>query len=169
VIFVERPLTNSSVSKSRDSMNYVVRPSIESDLIAIQNVLQPYVAAKKLLKRTRKELLNLMENGFVAEAEVDSRKEIVGFSAVEIYSRKLSEIQCLAVKEGFQGHGIGSELIRKCVERARKHGVLEVMAISASDSFLRNLGFDYSLPDQKRALFYQLKTREQLDLETSDE
>jgi amino-acid N-acetyltransferase len=43
------------------------------------------------------------------------------------------------------------------------------MAISASDNFLRNLGFDYSLPDQKRALFYQLKTREQLAQETPDD
>ncbi len=126
-------------------------------MAAVQELLQPYVLAKKLLKRTRKELLNLMENGFVAEVDVDGQKSVVGFSAVEIYSRKLSEIQCLAVKQGYQGHGIGSELIRKCVERARDKGVLEVMAISASDSFLRNLGFDYSLPDQKRALFYQLK------------
>jgi amino-acid N-acetyltransferase len=36
------------------------------------------------------------------------------------------------------------------------------MAISSSDKFLQNLGFDYSLPDQKRALFYQLRTREDL-------
>ncbi|MFN9913504.1 MAG: hypothetical protein ACK53L_13015, partial [Pirellulaceae bacterium] len=65
--------------------------------------------------------------------------------------------------------GIGSELVRHCIDRARQRGVLEVMAISASDNFLRNLGFDYSLPDQKRALFYQLKTREQLAQETPDD
>ncbi len=162
-------MTQPSDSIDDKVLAYQVRPSIDSDLAAVQELLQPYVLAKKLLKRTRKELLNLMENGFVAEVDVDGQKSVVGFSAVEIYSRKLSEIQCLAVKQGYQGHGIGSELIRKCVERARDKGVLEVMAISASDSFLRNLGFDYSLPDQKRALFYQLKTREQLDRETPDE
>lgn len=162
-------MTQPSDSTEAKVLAYQVRPSIESDLPAIQELLQPYVLAKKLLKRTRKELLNLMENGFLAEVDTDGHQTVVGFSAVEIYSRKLSEIQCLAVKEGYQGHGIGSELIRRCVERAREKGVLEVMAISASDSFLRNLGFDYSLPDQKRALFYQLKTRDQLDRETPDE
>jgi hypothetical protein len=29
------------------------------------------------------------------------------------------------------------------------------MAISASDHFLKESGFDYSLPNQKRALFYR--------------
>jgi len=189
------------------------------DLPAIQSLLQPYVIAKKLLKRTRAELLTLIGNGFVAEVSIpesnagdqqnpslikpepmalatgiapndspsdrtvqpeasaygslektsSAEKLIVGFSAVEIYSRKLSEVQCLAVHEDFHGRGIGSELVRCCVEKAREKGVLEVMAISASDNFLRNLGFQYALPDQKRALFLQLKTRDQMNSEIDEE
>jgi amino-acid N-acetyltransferase len=198
-------------------LEYTVRPATELDLPAIQSLLQPYVTAKKLLKRTKAELLTLISNGFVAEATVPSisppepmalatgddsttvgttkhaasasgsedgtspipqqqidasasdTKLIVGFSAVEIYSRKLSEVQCLAVHEDFHGRGIGSELVRCCVEKAREKGVLEVMAISASDNFLRNLGFQYALPDQKRALFYQLKTRDQMNSEIDEE
>ncbi len=162
-------MTEPDSKPSKAALDFQIRPSGDSDLSAIEALLQPYVLAKKLLKRTRQELLNLMENGFVAVVmDKEEEQKVIGFSAVEIYSRKLSEIQCLAVADGYQGHGIGSELVRKCVERAREHGVLEVMAISASDNFLRNLGFDYSLPDQKRALFYQLKTREQLDRETPD-
>lgn len=152
-------------------LEYIVRPATESDLPAIQSLLQPYVTAKKLLKRTKAELLTLIGNGFVAEVTIpeDDTKLIVGFSAVEIYSRKLSEVQCLAVHEDFHGRGIGSELVRCCVEKAREKGVLEVMAISASDNFLRNLGFQYALPDQKRALFYQLKTRDQMNSEIDEE
>ena len=103
------------------------------------------------------------------EKTSSAEKLIVGFSAVEIYSRKLSEVQCLAVHEDFHGRGIGSELVRCCVEKAREKGVLEVMAISASDNFLRNLGFQYALPDQKRALFLQLKTRDQMNSEIDEE
>ena len=109
------------------------------------------------------ELILLMANGYVAEVtnEVGVAK-IVGFSAVEIYSRKLGEIQCLAVEDGFQGNGIGSALVKACVDRARDKGILEVMAISASEGFLRHLGFDYSLPEQKRALFCQLHSRDDI-------
>ena len=55
------------------------------------------------------------------------------------------------------------------VDRAKEKGILEVMAISASDAFLRKLGFDYSLPEQKRALFYQLHARDDIFRDTLDE
>lgn len=148
-------------------LNYAVRPAAMEDLPAIQDLLRPFVQQRKLLRRTKAELGTLIGNGFVAVVD----EKVVGFSAVEIYSRKLGEVQCLAVDEAYQGHGIGSELVKKCVERAREKGILEIMAISSSDHFLRNLGFDYSLPDQKRALFYQLRSREEMfyDLPESEE
>ncbi len=108
-----------------------------------------------------------MATGFVAEAigsESDSGgvadpndTPIIGFASVEIYSKKLGEIQCLAVAPDFSGTEIQTELVRECVELARAKGVMEVMAISSSDEFLRVLGFDYSLPEQKRALFYEVE------------
>ena len=72
----------------------------------------------------------------------------------------------MAVDDDYQGRGVGSELGRAGDERARKKGILEVMAISASDDFLRKLGFDYSLPEQKRALFFQLHSRDDLFRDT---
>lgn len=136
----------------------VIRPATEADLPNVLALLRPFVEQRKLLRRTRAETAALLATGFVADQE----GEIVGFSSVEIYSKKLAEIQCLAVKEGYQGQGLGSDLVRCCVELARERGIMEVMAISSSEKFLQNVGFDYSLPDQKRALFYQLRTREEL-------
>ena len=136
----------------------VIRPATEADLPKVLALLRPFVEQRKLLRRTRAETAALLATGFVADQE----GEIVGFSSVEIYSKKLAEIQCLAVKEGYQGQGLGSDLVRCCVELARERGIMEVMAISSSEKFLQDLGFDYSLPDQKRALFYQLRTREEL-------
>ena len=146
------PPTENSTAKC------LIRPATEADLPKVMALLRPFVEQRKLLRRTRAETAALLVTGFVAELE----DEVVGFSSVEIYSKKLAEIQCLAVKEGHQGHGLGSDLVRHCVELARQRGVMEVMAISSSEKFLQNLGFDYSLPDQKRALFYQLRTREDL-------
>lgn len=145
-------------------LNVSIRRAKFDDQDAIMNLLEPFVAQKKLLHRTRAEILLLMGTGFVAEVAegAPATKKIIGFSAVEIYSRKLGEIQCLAVADGYHGHGIGSSLVKACVELAREKGILEVMAISSSDAFLRNLGFDYSLPEQKRALFYQLHSRDEI-------
>jgi amino-acid N-acetyltransferase len=120
--------------------------------------LRPFVEQRKILRRTRTETTALLETGFVAEVD----GEVVGFSSVEIYSKKLSEIQCLVVNDAHQGRGLGGALVKQCVELARQRGVMEVMAISSSEKFLQDLGFDYSLPNQKRALFYQLRSREEV-------
>jgi amino-acid N-acetyltransferase len=154
-----KPTSNASTSHS-------IRRAHYDDLEGIQQLLQPFVEQRKLLRRMQSELILLMANGFVAEVIESGEAEIVGFAAVEIYSRKLGEIQCLAVKDGYQGRGIGSDLVKACVDRAKDKGILEVMAISASDEFLRKLGFDYSLPEQKRALFFQLHSRDDIFRDT---
>ena len=151
------------MDEERPKIPFKIRRAHFDDLASIQALLNPFVDQRKLLRRMQAELLLLMANGYVAElTDPTGETKLVGFSAVEIYSRKLGEIQCLAVAEGFQGNGIGSELVKACVERAREKGILEVMAISASEGFLRQLGFDYSLPEQKRALFYQLHSRDDI-------
>lgn len=128
------------------------RPALPADYEMVREFLNPFVVAEYLLPRTEAELRKLIENGFVAQ----SGKKVVGFSAVEVYSKKLSEIQCLAVDSEFRRRGIGKQLVQRCVERAAEHGVLELLAISASDEMFKACGFDYSLPNQKRALFVQL-------------
>ena len=142
---------------------YKIRRARFDEQDAIAEFLTPFFVQKKLLKRTRSEILLLMATGFVAEALAEAASEdppkIIGFASVEIYSEKMSEIQCLAVSEQHQGKGIGSALVQACLEHAKQKGIVEVMAISSSDAFLQKLGFEYSLPEQKRALFYQLRSR----------
>lgn len=137
---------------------YSIRPAEDKDLAAVVELLRPFVEQRKVLRRTRAETTALLNTGFVAEYA----GQVIGFSAVEIYSKKLSEIQCLTVHSDHQGRGVGGALVTRCVDLARERRVMEVMAISSSEKFLHDLGFDYSLPDQKRALFFQLRSREEV-------
>ncbi len=151
-------MTTDQLSPNQLPLGYAIRPAIDSDLNAVAGLLRPFVEQRKVLRRTKAETTALLATGFVAVFD----GEVIGFSAVEIYSKKLSEIQCLTVHPAHQGRGIGGALVKYCVELARRRGVMEVMAISSSEKFLHDLGFDYSLPDQKRALFYQLRSREEV-------
>jgi amino-acid N-acetyltransferase len=126
-----------------------VRPVQRGDLPRIAEFIQPFVGDGRILPRTEDELEELVYNGFVAET--DGR--LIGFAALEIYSRKLAEIRSLAVAPEFQGKGVGRQLVAECVERARKRDVLEVMAITSSEVFFRGCGFDFTLPGEKKALF----------------
>ena len=130
-----------------------IRDAILNDLPAIQELLDPYVQQRKLLPRTTSELGELLKHGFVAESE----GRIVGFAALNIYSKKLAEIQCLAVVGDSQRQGIGKRLVEACVQRACDQGVLEVMAITSSETFLMACGFNFALPGERKALFFQTR------------
>ena len=132
------------------SVSFQIRSSQPRDQGLILDLIEPFVQQQLLIPRSAKEVSDLLEHGFVA---IDG-DELVGFAAIEIYSRKLAEIQCLAVSSQAHGMGIGTELIAACLAKAKEHQVLEVMAISSSGDFLEKCGFDYSLPGHKRALFY---------------
>ncbi|MCH2370710.1 MAG: GNAT family N-acetyltransferase [Pirellulales bacterium] len=129
---------------------FIIREATKDDLTDIQQLLNPFVEQHLLLPRTPDDLAGLLQYAFTGTVA----GQLIGFAAIEIYSQKLAEIQCLAVDTAFHGQGIGKQLVANCVNLAKQHNILEVMAISASDEFLKQCGFDYSLPDQKRALFY---------------
>lgn len=130
-----------------------VRPARQDDVSQLAEFIEPFVAHKKLLPRTTEELDELVRLGFVAE--MDGR--MVGFAALEIYSRKLAEIRSLAVADEVQGRGIGRRLVEACVDRARERNILEVMVVTSSEHFFRACGFDFTLPGEKKALFLQTR------------
>ena len=134
-------------------MPFEINPATQDDLAAVSQFLQPFMDAQLLLQRNSIELQLLLRHSFKAESV--KHGWIVGFCALEIYSKKLAEIQCLAVKETDQRKGIGRQLIEACVKRAQEEKVLELLAISNSELMFKACGFDYSLPNQKRAFFYQ--------------
>lgn len=123
----------------------------QDDLAEVQAFLQPFMDNQHILPRTSLELQLLLKHGFVCRL----KDKIVGFAAFEMYSKKLGEIQCLAVDTEVRRQGIGGTLVKMCVQRAREQKVKEVLAISASEEMFRSCGFDYSLPNQKRAFFIE--------------
>jgi N-acetylglutamate synthase-like GNAT family acetyltransferase len=131
-----------------------VRPARGADIRPLADLIAPFVERKLLLPRTIDELALLLPNYFVAE----DAGRIVGCAALEIYSSKLAEVRSLVVMPESQGHGVGKRLVEACVNRAREEQILEVMAITSSEDFFRNCGFDFTLPGEKKALF--LQTRE---------
>ncbi len=133
--------------------SYVVREACRDDIPGLEELVDRFVQANRLLPRTTDELCDLIPFGFVAVAN----NQIVGFAALEIYSAKLAEIRSLAVHDDFQGRGIGKQLVQKCVDLAVKRNILEVMAITSSDAFFQACGFDFTLPGEKKALFMQTR------------
>ncbi|MBS2000212.1 MAG: GNAT family N-acetyltransferase [Cyanobacteria bacterium SZAS LIN-5] len=132
------------------STEVIIRPAKDSDLDAIAKCIEPFVAEKKILRRTFSELQSLIPSYVVAEAD----GEIIGCVVLEVYSPKLAEVRSLVVAREYGGRGIGKRLVNACVEKAKEEGVFEVMAITSEDLFFQSCGFDFTLPGEKKALFY---------------
>lgn len=132
-----------------DESAFKIREAATGDVARLHKFLEPFFEEQRLLERTDEELLKLAQNGFVVELW----GQIVGFAAIEVYSRKMAEVQCLAVSPECRGKGLGKRLILRCVERARELNIYELMAITSSEKPFSDCGFHYALPDQKRALF----------------
>lgn len=136
-----------------DSNAIIVRPATPDDADALTRFIRPFVEQGRLLPRTLDEMSELIDKFFVAELA----STVIGCAVLEIYSPKLAEIRSLAVSPDVQGRGIGKRLVAACLDRARNHNVFEVMAITSSDPFFQSMGFHYTLPGEKRALFYVLQ------------
>ncbi|MGB7341101.1 MAG: GNAT family N-acetyltransferase [Phototrophicaceae bacterium] len=130
-----------------------IRIAQADDLPTIKALIERFVTDGILLPRTFQELHNLLDNLFVAEMD----GMIVGCAALDIYNNKLAEIRSLAVAPEAQGNGVGKLLVQACVERGREQQILEVMAISASEDFFRSCGFDFTLPNLRKAFFIQTR------------
>ena len=136
-----------------DVSTAVIRPARNTEVPQLEAFLRPFVEQKRLLPRTPGELNELIAHGFVAQLG----GRIVGFAALEVYSPKLGELRSLAVAPEYQGQGIGKRLIDACVNRAHELHVLEVMAITSSETLFQACGFDFTLPGEKKALFIQTR------------
>ena len=130
-----------------------IQKAVTADLVELSDFILPFVQSGDLLPRTFDELEDLLETSFIARLD----GVIVGCAALEIYNKKLCEIRSLAVDPTAQGLGIGKKLVEACVELAEREGIYEIMAISVAEDFFRSCGFDFTLPNLKKAFFLQTR------------
>lgn len=126
-----------------------VRLARREDVAAIRALIEPHVTSGRLLQRATEEVEFLLPTFVVAEQD----GKVVGCAALEIYSSRLAEVRSLAVTDAMQGLGVGRRLVEACVAIARERRVMEVMAITSNDAFFRAVGFDFTLANERKALF----------------
>ncbi len=102
-----------------------------------------------LLPRTAADYQELIKFTWVGEVE----DRIVGSATLEVYSSKIAEIRSVAVDNDFRHSGIGTELVMKCVEDAKKQHIHEIMVVTSIPKFFEKMNFKSSL-NEKYALFW---------------
>lgn len=131
----------------------IIRKATRDDLDVIAEFLKTFVADGHVLPRTFQELESLVDTLFIAEMD----GKLVGTAALEIYSKKLAELRSLAVSPDAQGNGVGKKLVAACIELGEEQGIFEIMAISHEEAFFKACGFDFTLPNLRKAFFIQTR------------
>ncbi|HDL89958.1 MAG TPA: N-acetyltransferase [Thermodesulforhabdus norvegica] len=115
-----------------------VRKAKVADVPVIKQVIQPFVAAGRMLPRSLSELYSKLRDFYVCE---DSGGRIVGCCGLHIVWADLAEIVSLAVIEQEQRKGIGQRLVNACLEEAKDLGISRVFVLTYEQAFFEKLGF----------------------------
>ncbi len=118
-------------------MSIKVRTAIANDATEIHSLLLNYSKQEVLLPRPLSEIYALIPQFFVAE----DNGQIIGCSALEIFTAELGEIRSLAVDPDYKGAGIGAMLLNAVEKYAITLGLTRMMALTYVDGFFHQFGY----------------------------
>jgi amino-acid N-acetyltransferase len=123
--------------RSRQAPGLVAEKARIEDAQAIHDIVNGYAARGDMLPRTLGELYENLRDFFV----VREGDEVIGCVALHIMWSDLAEIRSLAVSEKRQVGGVGTLLVKRCIEEAQALGLRTVFALTYRPGFFERLGF----------------------------
>ena len=117
-----------------------IRAATLADVVQLESLMAPFVATGDLLPRSNYDLCRHIKEYVVVEAN----GAIVACGALKVYSATLAEVAGLAVRDDWQGRGLGKRVVEALIAEARAQGLAEVLALTRKPDFFYRLGFGLS-------------------------
>ena len=108
-------------------MDYAVRRARTRDVRAIRALIDASAGSGRLLDKATVALYEDVPEFWVASNTDD---EVVGCGALHVMWEDLAEIRTLAVAAGYQGLGVGSQIVMALLDTAREIGVSRVFVLT---------------------------------------
>jgi len=126
----------------------IIRKAKISDAEEIKKLTDFCAKRGAMLFRPIYEIYSEIRDYFIAEVN----KKVVGCCALHVLGKEynpgskefiLAEIRSLVVSKNFQGKGIGTELVKECINEAKKMGINKIFTLTLKDNikFFKKLGF----------------------------
>jgi len=119
----------------------MLRKATVHDVSAIHNILSCYVKQDILLPRSLADLYEHIRDFYVEESD-EGDGNLFGICSLIVSWEDLGEIRSLSVIENVQNRGIGTKLVKKCLEEAVELGLSRVFALTLRKEFFADLGFE---------------------------
>jgi len=125
------------VPVSSELIEYI-KPRLQ-DIPNMQRLVKKEVEEGIILHRSDDEVATNIRSYTIARLK--ESKELIGYVALHIHSRRLAEIRSLVVDARYRNKRVGSNLVEYAIEEGQKLGVEEVLTLTYMGSFFQKLGF----------------------------
>ncbi|RII30393.1 MAG: GNAT family N-acetyltransferase [Geobacter sp.] len=115
----------------------MIRKAQINDVKDIQKLLTAYASRGDMLSRSLSELYEAIRDFYVAKED----NHLLGTAALHIVWDDLAEIRSVAVAEEAGRKGIGSLLVRACIDEARQIGLKRLFCLTYKPDFFAKHGF----------------------------
>jgi amino-acid N-acetyltransferase len=119
-------------------MEYAVRRARTADIRAIRALVDANSRSGRLLDKPTVALFEAVQEFWVASGPDGV---VVGCGGLHVMWEDLAEIRTVAVADGYQGRGIGNQIILALLDTARGLGVRRVFVLTFAVDFFRRHGF----------------------------
>jgi amino-acid N-acetyltransferase len=121
----------------------MIRPATIHDVTRIQEVINSHAELGKMLFKSFAQLYETLRDFVVYEEDGN----VLGCCAVSILWADLAEVRSLAVDDAYRGRGIGSALVRACINESRRMQIRKLMTLTYEQRFFEKLGFEVVLKE----------------------
>lgn len=115
----------------------MIRPAKIGDVPSIAKLVDLYAREGQMLPRPLVEIYEHLRDYVVTEQD----GQVVGCGALQVVWDSLGEIRSLAVHQGVQRRGLGTEMVRYLLDEARHIELQRVFALTYRPCFFERLGF----------------------------
>jgi amino-acid N-acetyltransferase len=116
----------------------MIRNATIQDVPRMQAVINSHAELGKMLFKSYAQLYENLRDFAVYE----NNSEMMGCVALAVLWADLAEVRSLAVDERFRGKGIGTELVRWCLDEGRRLQIRKIMSLTYEQRFFEKLGFE---------------------------
>ncbi len=118
-------------------METKLRRARVADVEAMQKLINSFADRDQMLPRSLNELYENLRDFYVCDGD----GSIAGCCALHVTWGDLAELKGLAVREEHRGKGLGSQLIRACLDDARELGLARVFVLTYIPDYFARFGF----------------------------
>jgi amino-acid N-acetyltransferase len=103
----------------------------------MHELINSFADKEEMLARSLSEIYEHVRDYFV----VREGERVIACAALHVMWSDLAEIKSVAVAEESQSRGIGVQLVKACLEEAKKLGIPTIFCLTYKPAFFENVGF----------------------------